>query len=123
MGLAYVQLSVLIDTYNHERLIAKAISSVLEQDYPESQRDVIVVDDGSTDHSAEIVRSFAQQVRLITKQKRRAGVGVQYGDSSVPRRSDCFPGWRRLVGAEKTPKNGGSCPRGFSAGDDRSCVY
>jgi glycosyltransferase involved in cell wall biosynthesis len=61
MRLAYVQLSVLIDTYNHERLIAKAISSVLEQDYPESQREMIVVDDSSTDHTAEIVRSFAQK--------------------------------------------------------------
>jgi len=62
-----VQLSVLIDTYNHELLIAKAISSVLEQDFPESQREVIVVDDGSTDGTAEIVRSFAPRVRLVTK--------------------------------------------------------
>ena len=61
MGLAYVQLSVLIDTYNHEKLIAKAINSVLEQDYPDSHRQVIVVNDGSTDHTAEIVRSFAQK--------------------------------------------------------------
>jgi len=67
MGLAYVQLRVLIDTYRHEKLIAKAINSVLEQDYPDSHRQVIVVNDGSTDHTAEIVRSFAPPVRLITK--------------------------------------------------------
>ena len=52
MGLACVQLGVLIDTYNHEKLIAKAINSVLEQDYPDSHRQVIVVNDGSTDHTA-----------------------------------------------------------------------
>ncbi len=47
-GLANVLLSVLIDTYNHERLIEKAINSVLEQDSPAGQREIIVVDDGST---------------------------------------------------------------------------
>jgi glycosyltransferase involved in cell wall biosynthesis len=57
MGLAYVQLRVLIDTYSHEKLIAKAINSVLEQDYPDAHRQVIVEDDGSTDHTAEIVRT------------------------------------------------------------------
>jgi hypothetical protein len=62
-----VRLSVLIDTYNHEQLIEKAIVSVLEQDFPETQREVIVVDDGSTDHTAEIVRRFAPRVRLLGK--------------------------------------------------------
>ncbi len=60
-------LSVLIDTYNHERLIEQALMSVLGQDFPVAQREVIVVDDGSTDRTAEIVRRFEPQVRLITK--------------------------------------------------------
>ena len=62
-----MQLSVLIDTYNHERLIEAAIVSVLEQDFPASEREIIVVDDGSTDGTAEIVRRFEPQVRLISK--------------------------------------------------------
>ena len=62
-----MQLSVLIDTCNHERLIETAINSVLEQDFPVSQREVIVVDDGSTDGTAEIVRRFVPRVRLVTK--------------------------------------------------------
>ncbi len=62
-----MQLSVLIDTYNHERMIETAINSVLEQDSPASEREVIVVDDGSTDGTAGIVRRYAPQVRLITK--------------------------------------------------------
>jgi hypothetical protein len=66
-GSRNVQVSVLIDTYNHERLIAKAIGSVLEQDFPAWQREVIVVDDGSTDGTAEIVQSFEPRVRLLTK--------------------------------------------------------
>src|SRR5215468_339041 len=55
---AGVFLSVLVDTYNHERLIEKALRSVFEQNYPASQFEVIVVDDGSTDGTSEIVLRF-----------------------------------------------------------------
>src|ERR1051326_5620054 len=66
-GSRNLQLSVLIDTYNHERLIEAAITSVLEQDFPAFEREVIVVDDGSTDRPSEIVARFEPQVRLIRK--------------------------------------------------------
>src|SRR5580704_9960778 len=59
--------SILIDTYNHERFIEKAIVSVLEQDFPASDREIVVVDDGSTDRTAEIVRKFEPHVRLLQK--------------------------------------------------------
>jgi glycosyltransferase involved in cell wall biosynthesis len=45
--------SVLIDTYNHERFIEKAIVSVLEQDFPAAEREILVVDDGSADRTPE----------------------------------------------------------------------
>jgi len=60
--------SVLIDTYNHERFIEQAISSVLEQDFPASDREILVVDDGSTDRTPEIVRKSEPYVRLLRKQ-------------------------------------------------------
>jgi hypothetical protein len=60
--------SVLIDTYNHERFIEQAIVSVLEQDFPASEREIIVVDDGSTDKTTEIVKKFAPRVRLLRKE-------------------------------------------------------
>jgi glycosyltransferase involved in cell wall biosynthesis len=59
--------SVLIDTYNHERFIEEAILSVLEQDCPASEVEIIVVDDGSTDHTSEIVQKFLPDIRLIRK--------------------------------------------------------
>ena len=59
--------TVLIDTYNHERFIEKAIASVLEQDYPSANVEVLVVDDGSTDRTAEMVQKFEPRLRLIRK--------------------------------------------------------
>ncbi len=59
--------TVLIDTYNHERFIERAITSVLEQDMPMDGVEILVVDDGSTDPTPEIVRRFEPRVRLIRK--------------------------------------------------------
>ena len=60
-------ITVLIDTYNHERFIEEALTSVLEQDYPASEREIIVVDDGSTDGTARIIQKFAPRVRHVRK--------------------------------------------------------
>jgi glycosyltransferase involved in cell wall biosynthesis len=59
--------TVLIDTYNHERFIEEAIVSVLEQDFPRAEVDILVVDDGSTDRTPEIVRKFQPHVRILRK--------------------------------------------------------
>ena len=66
--MAKLSISVLIDTYNHERFIEKAINSVLEQDFPVAQREIIVVDDGSTDRTPKIVRRFEARLRYIRKE-------------------------------------------------------
>ncbi len=59
--------STLIDTYNHERFIEEAILSVLEQDFPPAEMEILVIDDGSTDRTPEIVRKFAPRVRYLRK--------------------------------------------------------
>ena len=60
-------ISVLIDTYNHERYIEQAILSVLEQDFPAADIEVLVVDDGSFDKTPAIVQRFAPRVRYLRK--------------------------------------------------------
>lgn len=60
-------ITVLIDTYNHERFIEEAIVSVLEQDFPQAEMEIIVVDDGSTDHTPELIGKFAPRVRHLRK--------------------------------------------------------
>lgn len=59
--------TVLIDTYNHERFIEEAIASVLEQDFSARETEIIVIDDGSTDRTPEIVHKFEPRIRLIRK--------------------------------------------------------
>lgn len=55
--------SVVIPVYNGERFLAKALDSVLQQTYPALE--IIVVDDGSTDHTARILGEYAGRVRVI----------------------------------------------------------
>ena len=43
--------SVVICNYNLAEFVSEAIDSVLEQDYPQDLREVVIVDDGSTDDS------------------------------------------------------------------------
>jgi len=59
--------SVLIDTFNHERFITEAVSSVLAQDVPSPDREILVVDDGSTDRTPELLRKFEPHIRILRK--------------------------------------------------------
>jgi glycosyltransferase involved in cell wall biosynthesis len=62
--------SVVIPLYNAEDVIRETIESALAQTYPD--REIIVVDDGSCDASARIVKDFGDRVRLV--QQANAGV-------------------------------------------------
>lgn len=55
-------LSVIIPSYNHARFIAKAIESVAAQE--EKGLELIVVDDGSTDESAEVIESLLAEIEI-----------------------------------------------------------
>ena len=60
--------AVIIPVYNTEPNLRKCLDSVLEQSY--SNLDVIVVDDGSTDGSPEVLRQYAtkdSRVRIFTQ--------------------------------------------------------
>lgn len=59
--------SVLVNTYNHERFIAQAVQSVLDQDFPADQMEIVVVDDGSTDGTPQALEPFLSRIRYIRK--------------------------------------------------------
>lgn len=58
--------SIIINNYNYDRFIREAIDSALLQTY--SPMEVIVVDDGSTDRSREIIAGYGEKIIPVLKQ-------------------------------------------------------
>jgi lipopolysaccharide exporter len=66
------RVSAVITAYNSEAYIAEAINSVLKQS--RALDEIVVVDDGSTDHTRQIVAEFADQgIKFIQQQNKGAG--------------------------------------------------
>src|SRR5580704_17547021 len=59
--------TVLIDTYNYGQYIEEAVESVLTQEFPREQREILVVDDGSTDDTAERLKKYSDEIRYVRK--------------------------------------------------------
>jgi len=55
--------SIIISNYNYEKFIGRAIDSALQQTYP--LKEIIVVDDGSTDNSRQIINQYGNQITTI----------------------------------------------------------
>ncbi len=70
--LARLKVSVVIPAHNAGQTIRRAIDSVLGQTLP--AHEIIVVDDGSTDNTADLIRSYRKRVTLI--RQKNAGVSV-----------------------------------------------
>lgn len=69
-----VKLTVLMPAYNAERYVAQAVSSVLAQTFGEFE--LLVVDDGSTDATADIVRSFGDPRIVLVRQENQGIAGA-----------------------------------------------
>jgi len=61
---------VLIPNFNHAKYLVDSIESALKQTYA---CDILVVDDGSTDNSEEVIKSFGNKIQSIFKENRGPG--------------------------------------------------
>jgi glycosyltransferase involved in cell wall biosynthesis len=68
--------SVVITTYNYGKYLKRSISSVLNQDFPVNSREIIVIDDGSTDDTQSILSEFGDQIRHIRQENLGQAVGI-----------------------------------------------
>ena len=69
-----LRLSIIIPFYNVERFISECLDSVFDQDIPLSEYEVICVNDGSPDHSRDIVLRYMERfpnLRLIEHEKNK----------------------------------------------------
>lgn len=66
------QFSVIMPAFNRERLIVEALDSVLAQTHTDFE--IIVIDDGSTDRTVDVVRGYGGKVRLL--EQANAGPGA-----------------------------------------------
>ena len=115
--------SVIIPVYNGADTVGACIESALKQDFKEAY-EVLVVNDGSTDQTEEIVKGFGKRVKLISQPNqgpaaaRNAGARAAQGGFIVFMDDDCEAerGWLRemlrpfanpeVVGVQGRYKNG-----------------
>lgn len=69
--------TALINTHNYARYLPLAINSVLTQTYPKIE--IVVVDDGSTDHTAEVLAQYGDRVRAIRTENGGQGHAFNVG--------------------------------------------
>ena len=72
--------SVVIPAYNAANTIPQAIQSIFEQTI--RSQEVIVVDDGSTDGTADIVADLAGPIRIIRQQNGGPGAATTAGSAT-----------------------------------------
>lgn len=98
------QVSIIVPVYNRADEIGACIESLLNLDYPPAKREIIVVDDGSRDHTAAVVGRY--DVRLVVlphnvgqSAARNVGVRSAVGEILAFIDSDCLadPLWLRAL--------------------------
>ena len=95
-----ISISVVIPAWNAARYIGDAVDSVLAQSAAPDE--IIIVDDGSTDHTSGCVREFGSRVRLIAQSNagvaaaRNRGIAAAHGEAIALLDADDLMAPRRL---------------------------
>ncbi len=66
-----MKVSIIIPTYNRANYLAAALRSVVQQEYPDLE--IIVIDDGSTDNTRQVVEAYAGDGRLTYVYQNNSG--------------------------------------------------
>jgi glycosyltransferase involved in cell wall biosynthesis len=80
--------SIIIINFNYGRFLRQAIDSALDQTYRPVE--VVVVDDGSTDCSREIMRSYGDQIVSVLKKNGGQGSAFNFGFAKTSGEIACF---------------------------------
>jgi glycosyltransferase involved in cell wall biosynthesis len=80
--------SVIIGNYNYGRFLDEAINSVWQQTYQHFE--LIVVDDGSTDNSREVIESYGEKIIAIFQPNKGQGEAFNMGIAKAQGEIICF---------------------------------
>ena len=81
-------ISVVIPVYNEELYILRAIDCVVQADTLGLQKEIIIVDDGSTDRTHDILKkNIEYRIQNIRKNKHNKQETMQWKSSQIPSRA------------------------------------
>src|SRR5947209_12306879 len=87
-------ISVVVPTWNRAAHLRDLLASLAGQDYPPDRFEIVVVDDGSTDRTAEVVRAVASlavpHVRYVPQEHRGYCAACNTGVSAASGEVVCF---------------------------------
>ncbi|MEK7463287.1 MAG: glycosyltransferase family A protein [Patescibacteria group bacterium] len=76
-----MKVSIIITVFNFEDMADKAIQSVLTQDFPKEEMEIIVVNDGSTDGTIDVLNKYSKEIKIINQLNqgavRAANIGLE----------------------------------------------
>jgi cellulose synthase/poly-beta-1,6-N-acetylglucosamine synthase-like glycosyltransferase len=81
--------TVLVPCYNEEKTVAGTVKSLLALDYPKDKLNIFIIDDGSTDRTFEIMKTFEQEPQVTLFQKENGGkhtalnLGIKHATSEL----------------------------------------
>lgn len=71
------KVTIIVPVYNQEKYIRECVDSILMQDY--ENLEIIVVDDGSTDSTPDILKSYGSAIRYIRQANQGAAAALNHG--------------------------------------------
>src|SRR5258708_33541541 len=72
--------SIVVNNYNYARFLTECIDSALHQTY--AALEIVVIDDGSTDESADVIRNYGDRIKTVFKNNGGQGSGLKAGFSA-----------------------------------------
>jgi glycosyltransferase involved in cell wall biosynthesis len=94
MSNSKVKFSIVLCTFNGAEKIEKSLQSLLNQNFPKENYEIVVVDDGSTDNTVDVVNNYPVKLIKLDKNSglataRNKGLEVAKGDIYVCYDDDC----------------------------------
>lgn len=69
----YLSVTIIVPCFNEETTVKRTIYSLLDLEYPEQKLTIMIVDDGSTDNTWDVIQEFKDDSRITLMQKQNEG--------------------------------------------------